>query len=127
MHLVEKMVNKQLVTTETLKLSTLKQNRVEVEVLRLDKIHEVISGNKWFKLKNYLSHAMLHNYRTVITFGGPYSNHIVATAWAANRTGLHSVGVIRGERPVHLSQSLQMEAHFGMHLKFISRSFYSLR
>jgi 1-aminocyclopropane-1-carboxylate deaminase len=127
MHLIEKMVNKQLVTSETLKLATLKQNKVEVEVLRLDKIHEVISGNKWFKLKNYLGLAMLHNYRTVITFGGPYSNHIVATAWAAYRTGLHSVGVIRGERPVHLSQSLQMAAHFGMHLKFISRSSFQNR
>ncbi len=127
MHLVEKMVNKQFVTLEPLKLETLKQHRVEAEVLRLDKIHEVISGNKWFKLKNYLTHALVNKYQTVLTFGGAYSNHIMATAWAANRTGLKAVGVIRGERPIHLSHSLQMASQFGMHLKFISRSAFQNR
>jgi 1-aminocyclopropane-1-carboxylate deaminase len=127
MHPVEKMVNTKLATAEPLELEILKENGIEAEVLRLDKIHEVISGNKWFKLKNYLRDAVLNNYQTVISFGGAYSNHIVATAWAANSMGLQSVGVIRGERPPHLSHSLQKAESFGMQLKFISRSDFQNR
>jgi 1-aminocyclopropane-1-carboxylate deaminase len=127
MHPVEKMVNTKLATAEPLELEILKENGIEAEVLRLDKIHDVISGNKWFKLKNYLRDAVLNNFQTVVSFGGAYSNHLVATAWAANSMGLQSVGVIRGERPPHLSHSLQAAESFGMQLKFISRSDFQNR
>src|ERR1051325_10684290 len=70
---------------------------VNVDVLRLDRIHPVVSGNKWFKLKYHLHHASKHGYGSIATFGGAFSNHIVATAYACHKQHLECTGYIRGE------------------------------
>src|SRR6476469_5707217 len=95
-----------------------------VDVLRLDLIHPVISGNKWFKLIHYLEDAISLNKSAVVTFGGAYSNHIVATAAACQRFGLKSYGVIRGEKPDRLSPTLIDAINFGMNLLFADRTSY---
>src|SRR5690242_14325547 len=79
---------------------------VAVDVLRLGLLHPVISGNKWFKLKGYLEDAKAKGQSTVLTFGGAYSNHIAATAVAAQLAGMKSIGVIRGEEASNLSHTL---------------------
>ncbi|HEV7329608.1 MAG TPA: pyridoxal-phosphate dependent enzyme [Flavisolibacter sp.] len=96
---------------------------VSVAILRLDLVHPVVSGNKWFKLNYYLGEATAAG-KTILTFGGAYSNHIVATAAAAKMAGLKSIGVIRGERAPELSQTLTEAKAFGMELYFISRKAY---
>lgn len=98
-----------------------------VDVLRLDEIHPVISGNKWFKLKNYLQDALESNKKVILTFGGPYSNHIVATAAASQYYNIKSIGIIRGERPKSLSHTLQQALSCNMELYFISRSDYKAK
>ena len=102
----------------------LQQNNVQLDILRLDKLHPVISGNKWFKLKYYLQDAKHKEYNTIATFGGAFSNHIIATACACNKAGLKSIGIIRGERPAILSHTLLMAEQYGMELSFVSRSAY---
>ena len=94
-----------------------------VDVLRLDLVDPVISGNKWFKLKNYLVDAKKKD-NIVLSFGGYYSNHILATAAAASRFGLKSIGIIRGEQPSNLSPTLQDASGLGMQLFFSSRKDY---
>ena len=94
---------------------------VTADVLRLDKIHPVVSGNKWFKLKYYLEEAKLTGYDTIATFGGAYSNHIVAAAYACRQYGFKSIGIIRGERPRSLNATLLNAASYGMQLQFVSR------
>ena len=79
----------------------LKNLRVQLNILRLDKIHPVVSGNKWFKLKYYLQAAIENNYTTIATFGGAFSNHILVTAYACNKQNIKSIGFIRGEEPKH--------------------------
>lgn len=100
------------------------QKGVQVDVLRLDAIHPVISGNKWFKLKAYLADAAAQNKKSIITFGGAFSNHIVATAAACQQKGFETFGVIRSERPAQLSSTLQQAMAYGMQLHFISRAAY---
>ena len=95
-----------------------------VEVLRLDLVHPVISGNKWFKLKEYLKEAKRNGKETILTFGGAYSNHIVATAAAAKEMGFKSIGIIRGEKPTVPSHTLTHAGNYGMELHFISREQY---
>lgn len=73
-----------------------REKKISVDVLRLDKIHPHISGNKWFKLKYYLEKATKNNVHTLVSFGGAYSNHILALAAAARINRLNSVGYIRG-------------------------------
>src|SRR5688572_30077572 len=96
-----------------------------LDVLRLDLIHPVISGNKWFKLKHYLTDAIHLKKNYLLTFGGAYSNHIVATAAAARANGLKSVGIIRGEKPDILSHSLAEAMENGMELYFSERKAYT--
>jgi len=96
---------------------------ISVSILRLDLIHPVVSGNKMFKLKYYIDTA-LKTRKQLITFGGPYSNHLVATAFAAQQAGLKATGYVRGEASTALSNTLQDCIAFGMDLKFIARADY---
>ena len=98
-----------------------------VDVLRLDLIHSVISGNKWFKLKEYLKEAKALDKKIILTFGGAYSNHIVAAAAAAKQAGFESIGIIRGEKPTTVSHTLQNASAYGMNLYFISRTDYKVK
>lgn len=111
--------------TQTIHADWLQKNNARLDVLRLDKLHETVSGNKWFKLKYYLSDAKQKNYSTIATFGGAFSNHIVATAFACKEEGLKSIGIIRGEEPAILSHTLQTAKHYGMQLEFVTRALYN--
>lgn len=108
---------------ETWPVSVYEKN-ITVSVLRLDKIHPVISGNKWFKLKYYITEAIALNKQTIATFGGAWSNHIVATAAACRENNINSIGIIRGEEPASLSATLLAAQSLGMKLYFTSRSDY---
>jgi 1-aminocyclopropane-1-carboxylate deaminase len=101
------------------------QMNVTIDVLRLDRIHPVISGNKWFKLKYHLQEAVQQNKKGILTFGGAWSNHLVATALACQQSNLASIGIIRGEQPAVLSATLQEVQEYNMQLQFISRTAYS--
>jgi 1-aminocyclopropane-1-carboxylate deaminase len=92
-----------------------------VAILRLDKLHPVVSGNKWFKLKYYLQDAIAQQKTTIATFGGAYSNHIVATAFAAKEAGLKSIGFIRGEDSPLRSPTLQHAMDHGMEIIYVDR------
>lgn len=102
----------------------LKNKNVQLDVLRLDKIHPVISGNKWFKLKYHLDNFNAGNYRGIITFGGAWSNHVVATAGMCYLQKIKCIGIIRGEKPAQLSATLHEAVSYGMQLKFTLRDAY---
>lgn len=110
-----------------LKLPELSEKAIELWLLRLDRTHPLISGNKWYKLKYNLEFAVNNGYRSVMSFGGAYSNHIHALAWAANEAGLNSIGVIRGEPEYATNPTLSDAQNWGMHLKFVNRQEYRLR
>jgi 1-aminocyclopropane-1-carboxylate deaminase/D-cysteine desulfhydrase-like pyridoxal-dependent ACC family enzyme len=84
----------------------------------------LISGNKPFKLTGYLEMARNMGRSGLLTFGGAWSNHIHATAFAARKAGLACTGIIRGERPMVLSAMLQDAEQAGMVLRFVSRTEY---
>ncbi len=99
----------------------------KVDVLRLDQLHPQISGNKWFKLTYYLEEAIRQQKKRVVTFGGPWSNHLLATAAACHHLQLESAALVRGERPAVLSTTLQDAESLGMKLHFLSRQDYDLK
>lgn len=102
---------------------------VQLTIKRLDQIHPRISGNKFFKLKYNLLAAQQQGLTQVLTFGGAYSNHIAATAYAAQHFGFDSIGIIRGEELAsqRLNPTLETAQDFGMQLHFVSRAEYRLR
>ncbi len=101
------------------------EKQVSISVLRLDKIHPLVSGNKLFKLHYFLEEAVKNSYKTILTFGGAYSNHLSATAYACKVLQLQSMGMVRGEKPEQLSHTLQQCQLDGMQLQFISRQEYA--
>jgi 1-aminocyclopropane-1-carboxylate deaminase len=105
-------------------LPLLQKKNIRISVLRIDKIHPVISGNKWFKLKYFLEDAKTACKKKIVTFGGAYSNHIVATSAAGKMFGFKTAAVIRGEKPEKFSYSLQQAKEYGMELFFTSRKKY---
>ena len=102
---------------------------VQLTIKRLDLIHPQISGNKFFKLKYNLLAAQQQGFSQVLTFGGAFSNHIAATAFAAQYFGFQSIGMIRGEELAsqQFNPTLQAAHDLGMQLNFVSRSEYRLR
>ncbi|RYY88823.1 MAG: 1-aminocyclopropane-1-carboxylate deaminase, partial [Chitinophagaceae bacterium] len=97
---------------------------IEADVLRLDELHPIVSGNKWFKLQPWLERAKAEGKRGLITFGGAWSNHLLATAEACRVAGLEAIGIVRGERPAQPSAMLLDAQSRGMQLHFVSRSDY---
>lgn len=102
----------------------LRARDIELRMLRLDGIHPLISGNKWYKLKHNLLAARAQSALTVLSFGGAYSNHLVALAAASKACGLRSIGIVRGEEPRVLNPALQFVQQQGMTLHYVSRSDY---
>jgi 1-aminocyclopropane-1-carboxylate deaminase len=94
-----------------------------IHVQRDDLIHPVISGNKWRKLTGWLQRAQAENKSTLLTYGGAWSNHLLATACLAQATGLHSIGILRGDEPMdnpHLTAALG----YGMKICQVPRTLY---
>jgi 1-aminocyclopropane-1-carboxylate deaminase len=91
-------------------------------IKRDDLIDPYISGNKWRKLKYILSDAASKGKGHLVTFGGAYSNHLVATAAAAARSGLKATAFVRGEKV--MNEMLLICQLYGMALIFTDRESY---
>lgn len=99
------------------------RNVKAVDILRLDLVHPVVSGNKWYKLRLNVLYAQDHGFKTLLTFGGGYSNHLVAAAYTAKKAGLKCVGIVRGKYPV-LTHTLRDCVEEGMELIFVTKEDY---
>jgi 1-aminocyclopropane-1-carboxylate deaminase len=95
---------------------------LKVFIKRDDLIHPMISGNKWRKLKYLLKQAQAERKTHLVTFGGAYSNHLLATAAAAARFGFASTGFVRGEMVTN--DTLMLCRLHGMSLIFTPRENY---
>jgi 1-aminocyclopropane-1-carboxylate deaminase len=97
----------------------------KINMLRLDEVHHVISGNKWYKLKHNIIHIQKEGYKGLLTFGGAFSNHLVAAAAVAKEYGIASIGIVRGEQDGNnWSHTLKQCAEYGMQLVFVTREEY---
>ncbi|WEA00270.1 1-aminocyclopropane-1-carboxylate deaminase/D-cysteine desulfhydrase [Mucilaginibacter sp. SJ] len=95
---------------------------VKVFIKRDDLIHPMISGNKWRKLKYVLKQAQAEGKTHLVTFGGAYSNHLMAVAAAAAKFGFKSTGIVRGEEVDN--DTLFLCRLHGMNLQFTDRDSY---
>lgn len=100
---------------------------IQLFIKREDLIHPFISGNKYRKLKYNLFEAKRLKKDTVLTFGGAFSNHIAATAYAGKVSGFNTIGVIRGEElgsKIDTNPTLRFAKENGMKFYFVSREYY---
>lgn len=103
------------------------KHQLNIYIKRDDLIHPIISGNKWRKLKFNLLAAKRLNYKGIISFGGAYSNHIHALAYACKQQNLTSLGIIRGEEHYQNNATLSKAKNWGMVFHFVNRNEYRLR
>lgn len=95
-------------------------------IKRDDLIDEFVSGNKWRKLKFNILKVQQEKFQGIITFGGAFSNHLIATAAACHKANIKSIGIVRGdELNCRSNETLKNCTDLGMELKFISRSEYN--
>jgi 1-aminocyclopropane-1-carboxylate deaminase len=107
---------------EQLHFDLLKEKQIELFIKREDLIHPFIAGNKWRKLTYILQDASSKNKKHLVTFGGAYSNHLLAVACTGAKYHFKTTGFVRGEE---LSNHiLGLCRWFGMHLIFVERDAY---
>ena len=104
---------------------------MDLFIKREDEIHPYVSGNKFRKLKYNLQEAKNQHKETLLTFGGAFSNHIVATAVAGKLAGFKTIGIVRGdelkkdfEQTLKNNPTLQKAHENGMLLEFVTRDDY---
>lgn len=119
-------VNKSVL--QEIKIERFNNRGISLFVKRDDLIDPDISGNKWRKLKYNIALCVSKKKDGILTFGGAYSNHLVATAAACLQEGLKSIGLVRGEElNPESNPTLQRCSELGMELVFISREEYAIR
>lgn len=105
-------------------------NEISLEIKREDLLHPFISGNKFRKMKYNLLQAKAENQHTLLTFGGAYSNHIAAVAYAGKEQGFKTIGVIRGDElggKIAENPTLRFAQECGMQFEFVTREAYRLK
>jgi len=112
-------------------LPELEAKNYQLFIKREDQIHPLVSGNKFRKLKYNLKEALDQKKTTLLTFGGAFSNHILATAIAGKSTGFKTIGIIRGdelgvdlEKTFASNSTLRNASKHGMQFDFVSRETY---
>ena len=102
-------------------------NNISVEIKREDLLHPFISGNKFRKLKYNILEAQKLEKKTLLTFGGAFSNHIAAVAAAGEKYGFETIGIIRGEElidKIDENPTLTFAQNCGMKFEFWTRTDY---
>ena len=100
------------------------ERKITLLIKREDLNHPFLSGNKWHKLKYNLQEAKKQGKKTLLTFGGAYSNHIYAASAAGKIFNFNTIGIIRGEEHLPLNPTLSFAKENGMSLFYISREKY---
>jgi 1-aminocyclopropane-1-carboxylate deaminase len=119
------MINEALATLDDITHWAPAGSCTSLHMLRLDRLHAVVSGNKWYKLKYNAAEAKARGKDSLLTFGGGYSNHLIATAYAAQEWGLKSIGIVRGHYSgEHFTQTLRDCEAYGMQLIMESKQEY---
>lgn len=81
---------------EVVDLPAFASRSIELYVKRDDLIHPDIIGNKLRKSLPHLHCCIQQKFTSMITFGGRYSNHLLAIAKAGQECGIKTFGVVRG-------------------------------
>lgn len=112
------------ITIDSIRYAKGKGPEVTVSWLRLDKSDPITGGNKWFKLQHNLRAYRAGSYDGILSFGGPYSNHLAALAECCRREGIPCVGIVRETEAGLATITVQRAVQSGMRIELVSRSEY---
>ena len=118
----------QNIITQTLHIpDEWQQNNIRLTMTRFDLFDPIVSGNKWFKLQYYIQAIQTSAAEGFITFGGAYSNHLIAAAAAAQVHGIPAKALVRGLEVHKLTPTLLHCQRLGMELIACDRAQYQLK
>ena len=122
-------INKNLPINQKIRLPNIDNNEIEFFMKREDQIHPVVNGNKFRKLKYNLDYLKKNNKTQLVTFGGAFSNHLLACSYIGSKHNIKTLGIVRGEElnDKKLNSNLIQCKKYGMNFKFVSRSNYKKR
>jgi 1-aminocyclopropane-1-carboxylate deaminase len=112
---------------ETFNHLELEQRDLQLQILRADQLHPLLSGNKWFKLQRTLRQAHQRGQKKLLSFGGAWSNHLFSLAAAGKLLGFDTIGLLRGEEPPNPSPILNALREWGMKIHWLDRGIYRKR
>ena len=116
----------QLSRIEKFRFNKSNNKDLELFVKRDDLIHKYISGNKIRKLNQNIFSFYKNKCKKLVTFGGAFSNHLLATAALCNELSIDCVGIVRGEELNENSNGILKKcSSLGMQLNFVSRTNFS--
>lgn len=98
----------------------------QVDILRLELEHPDVQGNKWYKLKYNLQFILDNGYKSIMTFGGVFSNHLHAIAGVCKENGIKAIAVLRGENDEE-NPTLKYLRSMDVECLFINREMYRMR
>ena len=102
----------------------LSTNKIQIDFLRVDMVHPIISGNKWFKLKYIFEDKKCSDAKTIVSFGGYWSNHLLATAYFAKLNKKKSIGYVHTYQPPILNDCLSEATNYGMDIRFVEKKIF---
>lgn len=109
------------------KINIILPDEISLFIKREDLLHPFVSGNKYRKLKYNLIEFKERGYDSLVTFGGAFSNHIAATAYACKELKIKCIGVVRGEElrsQIEANPTLKFAQKNGMKFEFVSRELF---
>ena len=109
---------------QQLSVPQLAQQQTEIWLCQLQTRVPSIAGNKWLKLKYHIQQIQQHNKTGILSFGGAFSNHLLALAAAGQHFGFPTVGLVRSHLPDPANPTLQQCQDLGMQLEFVSPERY---
>jgi 1-aminocyclopropane-1-carboxylate deaminase/D-cysteine desulfhydrase-like pyridoxal-dependent ACC family enzyme len=112
---------------QRLDLTAYTHSQPEVWICQLRCAVPSIAGNKWLKLKYHIQQIQQHNKTGILSFGGAFSNHLLALAAAGQHFGFPTLGIVRSHLPDPTNPTLQQCTEFGMQLQFVSPTEYQTK
>ena len=106
---------------------SLQQRQIELWICQLDCQVPVIAGNKWLKLKYHIQQRQQHCKSGILSFGGAFSNHLLALAAAGQHFSFPTRALVRSFQPDPANPTLTQCQQLGMQVEFISPAQYRLR
>lgn len=109
---------------QPLSVPQLAQQQTEIWLCQLQTRVPSIAGNKWLKLKYHIQQIQQHNKTGILSFGGAFSNHLLALAAAGQYFGFATVGVVRSHLAEVASPTLSQCQALGMQLHLVTPTQY---
>ena len=94
-----------------------------VKIFRDDRLHSVVSGNKWRKILPIFSKIKSLDTPTIISMGGAHSNHIDALSWSAQTHSVQCYCFVRGQEHLN-TPTLESARARGTQILPLSRTQY---